>query len=56
LIKCSFCDNFFLPEKQMDFMKNRMEVDKKTKFSDNVCPTCARKIEAKNLVGEFFVY
>jgi len=56
LIKCIFCDNSFLPEKQLDFVKNRLEVNKKTKFSGNVCPTCARKIEAKNLVGEFCVY
>ncbi len=55
LVKCTFCDNFFLPEKQMNFIQNRLEVNKKTKFSGNVCPTCARKVEAKNLVGDFFV-
>jgi len=30
--------------------------NKKIKYSGNICPVCARKIEAKNLVGKIFAY
>jgi len=32
-----------------------LTVNKKTEYSSHVCPVCARKIKAENLIGGFFV-
>ncbi|MFO7556637.1 MAG: FAD-dependent oxidoreductase [Desulfobacterales bacterium] len=56
LITCSSCGNAFIPEKQLEFITKRLTGHQKTKNADNICPVCARKIEAKNIVGKIPVY
>jgi len=51
LITCSSCGNAFIPEKQLEFITKRLSGHQQTKNADNICPVCARKIEAKNIVG-----
>jgi len=56
LITCASCGNALIPEKQRNFVMNRLDDSQKRKYSGVICPACARKIEAKNLVGEIPVY
>jgi putative selenate reductase YgfK subunit len=56
LITCASCGNALIPEKQRNFVMKRLDDNQKTKYSGVICPACARKIEAKNLVGEIPVY
>lgn len=55
LITCTSCGSSFVPEKQLDFVLKRLDSNKKTEYSSHVCPVCARKIKAENLIGGFFV-
>jgi ferredoxin len=56
LLTCTICGDPLIPEKQRKFIMTRLDDSQKTKYSDDICPACARKIEAKNLVGEIPIY
>ena len=56
LITCTSCGDAFIPEKQLEFVMKRLNDNTKIKYSGNICPVCARKIGAKNLVGKILVY
>ncbi|MBW2603201.1 MAG: FAD-dependent oxidoreductase [Deltaproteobacteria bacterium] len=56
LITCNSCGNAFIPEKQQEFVMKRLNDNQKTEYPGNICPVCARKIEAKNLAGKILVY
>jgi ferredoxin len=56
LITCASCGAPLIPEKQRKFVMNRLHDNQKTKYSGDICPACARKIEAKNLVGKIPTY
>ena len=56
LITCTSCGDAFIPKKQLESVIKRLNGNKKIKYSGNICPVCARKIEAKNLVGKIFAY
>ncbi|MBL7205640.1 MAG: FAD-dependent oxidoreductase [Desulfobacteraceae bacterium] len=55
LITCTSCGSSFVSQKQLDFVLKRLDGNQKTKYSGHVCPVCARKIKAENLIGGFFV-
>jgi len=55
LITCTSCGDAFIPEKQLEFVMKRLNDNTKIKYSGNICPVCARKIGAKNLVGKILV-
>jgi putative selenate reductase YgfK subunit len=55
LITCTSCGDSFIPEKQLEFVMKRLNDNTKIKYSGNICPVCARKIGAKNLVGKILV-
>jgi putative selenate reductase YgfK subunit len=56
LLTCAICGDPLIPEKQRKFIMTRLDDSQKTKYSGDICPACARKIEAKNLVGEIPIY
>ncbi len=56
LVTCISCGSFFITEKQMEFVEKQQTGNKTIKYSGNLCPVCARKNAAENLIGDFFVY
>jgi len=56
LITCTSCGDPLISEKQRKFVMTRLDGTQKTKYSGDICPACARKIEAKNLVGKIPIY
>jgi putative selenate reductase YgfK subunit len=55
LVACTSCGSSFVSQKQLTFVLKRLDDNPTTKYSGHVCPACARKINAENLIGGFFV-
>jgi len=56
LVPCASCGTPFIPERHLDFIREKTGRDQEPFFQGNLCPACARKAGAENFGRQSPVY